>query len=543
MKRIVGGLGRLAMVVALFGAASVSATTYYIAANGSDSNNGTSKNTPWLHAPGMTGCSGTCASTTPEPGDNFIFRGGDSWHYNSASGSPVGLPWTWNWSGSPTNCQLNAAAGTVVKTSCIYIGVDQSWFEGSSWTRPILNMDNPPTNSRPASCTYDQTSVNAVEISNHSYLILDNFENLGECWTGNTNSNFIDSQGTQFEVSNSYFHGWTYASSSSSDNYGQLGGNTPRSSFMLCDHNVFDGSDSSLGNQANKASGMALYNACTEIAFNVFNRVSNGCICNPLSVHDNLFQYLYEPTGSTHGNIVEWNNENYSLPNVLYFYNNIIHDTNEGEGINLQMVTSPAYVFNNVSWLYRENPNGTNGTDGSNCLQLSVATSSTIYYFNNTLDFPCSVTGASSGGSTVNNFQNNHLIGYSAQNLSSLLSSSGTTVNDNANEVYQSESAANGQGYVPSNAYAPTNKSGATVGAGANLSSGLCSNVSNPIAASACQSGVGSITYDSTNHVVIAAAGTSRPSSGAWDAGAHQFSSAAVSGQPTPPSGLAATVQ
>ena len=35
MKRIVGGLGRLAMVVALFGAASVSATTYYIAANGS----------------------------------------------------------------------------------------------------------------------------------------------------------------------------------------------------------------------------------------------------------------------------------------------------------------------------------------------------------------------------------------------------------------------------------------------------------------------------------------------------------------------------
>ena len=106
MKQIVGGLGRLAMVVALFGAASVSATTYYIAANGSDSNNGTSKNTPWLHAPGMTGCSGTCASTTPEPGDNFIFRGGDSWHYNSASGSPVGLPWTWNWSGSPTNCQL-----------------------------------------------------------------------------------------------------------------------------------------------------------------------------------------------------------------------------------------------------------------------------------------------------------------------------------------------------------------------------------------------------------------------------------------------------
>src|ERR1700683_21618 len=35
---------------------------YYIAANGSDSNNGTSETSPWQHAPGMPACSATCAS-------------------------------------------------------------------------------------------------------------------------------------------------------------------------------------------------------------------------------------------------------------------------------------------------------------------------------------------------------------------------------------------------------------------------------------------------------------------------------------------------
>ncbi len=55
----------LALLATFFAAGSAFATTYYIAANGSDSNNGTSKTTPWLHAPGMPSCTGTCASTTP----------------------------------------------------------------------------------------------------------------------------------------------------------------------------------------------------------------------------------------------------------------------------------------------------------------------------------------------------------------------------------------------------------------------------------------------------------------------------------------------
>src|SRR5437660_9133415 len=109
---------------------SASATTYYIAANGSDSNNGTSKNTPWLHAPGMKTCSSACASANPKPGDQFIFRGGDTWHFGASTAPSTGGTWTWSWSGSSTGCNYPGAT-----SACIYIGVDQTWFSGSSWVR------------------------------------------------------------------------------------------------------------------------------------------------------------------------------------------------------------------------------------------------------------------------------------------------------------------------------------------------------------------------------------------------------------------------
>src|SRR5580704_6890233 len=103
--------------------------THYVAANGSDANNGTSKSTPWLHAPGMANCASSCASYTPAAGDSIIFRGGDTWHFGNSAAAPyVGSGWGWSWSGSNGNP--------------IYIGVDQTWFAASSWARPILHGDN-----------------------------------------------------------------------------------------------------------------------------------------------------------------------------------------------------------------------------------------------------------------------------------------------------------------------------------------------------------------------------------------------------------------
>jgi len=61
---------------------------YFIAANGSDANSGTSESSPWLHAPGMPNCTANCAAHTPVAGEGFIFRGGDTWHFGNSSASP-----------------------------------------------------------------------------------------------------------------------------------------------------------------------------------------------------------------------------------------------------------------------------------------------------------------------------------------------------------------------------------------------------------------------------------------------------------------------
>ena len=97
-------------------------TCYYIAANGSDSNSGTTESSPWLHAPQMPNCSANCATVqngTLQPGTGLIFRGGDTWHISNSSASPyVGGTWGFNSGGTLNNP--------------IYIGVDQNWFSGSA---------------------------------------------------------------------------------------------------------------------------------------------------------------------------------------------------------------------------------------------------------------------------------------------------------------------------------------------------------------------------------------------------------------------------
>ena len=524
------------LFLGILSAGTASATTYYIAANGSDSNNGTSQTTPWLHAPGMPSCTGTCASTTPQAGDSFIFRGGDTWHFYSGSPS-IGGSWSWSWSGSSTNCQLDSSAGAVSKTSCIYIGVDQTWFSGASYSRPTFSQDNPITTARPGSCSHDSTNFNAINLGNQNYVILDGLEMSGVCWQGGANAEWVVAAGTQVEVSNNYFHGWIYGSGSSSDDYAAISGNMPKGNYILCDHNVFDNGDGSLGATAGQASGFAIYNSCKEIAYNVFSHVSNGCICNPASVHDNLFQYLYEPQGSQHGNIVETNTAQ-SVTGPVYFYNNVMHNTNEGVGVWLETVSDNLYFFGNVSWHYRENSDGTNGNDGTNCYMLDQTSSSaSVYFYNNSNDYPCNFR-IINGASPTLHFGNGQYIGYSG-GLTSTYTTSGPVVDD-GHEIFQSEAAANGQGYMPANNYAPTAAGDATVGAGANFSS-FCSRIPSASAASACTSGIGEVSYDTTNHVAVPVPPVSRPGSGAWDVAAYQYGSGAT--MPSPPTGLAALVQ
>lgn len=167
------------------------AATYYVAMGAtacggsacSDSNNGTTKTTAWLHAPGMANCTNTCNATTPAGDDSIIFRIGDTWTNASFS---------WSFKSSGTAGHL------------IYYGVDPTWTDGSARTRPIFNLGNAsPTDS-----------LFRIILLNKSFITLDNFEIVNvACLPSATNGtttvfDWFDNSETNVLVENMYVHGW-----------------------------------------------------------------------------------------------------------------------------------------------------------------------------------------------------------------------------------------------------------------------------------------------------------------------------------------------
>jgi hypothetical protein len=512
-------------VVTLFFACASFATTYYISANGSDSNNGTSKTTPWQHAPGMNGCSANCAAKTPQAGDQFILRGGDVWHWGS--GSPTGIPWSWNWSGT--------SGGR------IYIGVDQTWFSGSSWTRPVMNGDNPLSTSAVGSCAFFS---GGQFVQNANFVDFDNVEFKGMCWSGadgrgasscssgcdysqlTMNANTHDST---FE--NLYIHGWTHTPFSCSFTT-QLNGTCDVAMSILNDSHsngdvnnryigiVIDGSDS------DRRSGGCIAYGGYDIHNSVCRFNSQAFVTNNTRFfHDNLIEFIDESgDGVKHSNGWELNGSNTDLD----WYNNVVRHIGTVATIGVNLWFNPAgtlRAYNNV--VYDIHMAGGNYWD--------VAGNGPEVIYNNTLE----------GGPIANNtFQppitsrNNHFIGCTGVSGGCFLSAS--NVND-ANSVFQTESVANAQGYVAANNFGPTAATNATVGAGTNLTSVGCSTF-----AGICQDTTLGVGYDSVNHVVIVPGRTpkARPASGAWDAGAYFFGGTPVTGSnpPSPPTGLSAVV-
>jgi hypothetical protein len=540
----------LALLATFFGAKSTSATTYYVAANGSDSNDGTSKTTPWQHAPGMSTATGVASSATINPGDSLIFRGGDTWHFGNSALAPFAGykngAWSFTSSGTFADCNLNASAGPIATTSCIYIGVDQTWFSGSSWARPQFNMDNPITNTSPTSCLFEDSNFTLLNFSGQ-YLIIDNFEILGYCWNKTNLFDSVVSIGTNDEIKNSYWHGWsmgataTGCGSCDSDEYWAIGGNAIGSwpNYVRIDHNIFDGSDSTYGNlpvaPGNATGGIFLTGG--EIDHNVLNHCSNGMkYYATILIHDNFFENMSEPiAGGTHGNVMEWSPTNYTVS--TYYYNNVVRETNEGETIDMYPGAASSskygYIFNNVMTGPNANPTNCYMVEGD-----AAGGAGLTQVFNNTNDSPCIIR--SLRGSSTGVYQNNHLIGFLG--FSGEGGFAGMTTNtNNGNEILQSESAANAQGYVRGNDYAPTLGNNATVGKGANLTS-LCNGMDNNVAMSACKLGIAGVTYITLNHTAVDIAPSARPANGPWDVGAYQYSGNSAS-KPVPPTGLQVIVQ
>jgi hypothetical protein len=530
---------RLVRFAILLGCALIAghafATTYYVAANGSDSNNGTSTSTPWQHAPGMTGCSGNCASKTPQAGDKFILRGGDAW-FPSGAGTPVGLPWNFGWSGN--------------SGSRIYVGVDQTmangsgagttgWYDpavcGPSWCRPRMNGGNPPSTSAVSACAHTFNSGNDTNVFTYvsgSYLTFDNFEYLGLCYTGykfgsNVYMQFWSSYGI---IQNMYLHGWTHTSAINGNGDGGVGilGTTSNTAT----HNqiiglVCDGSDTD-----KRSLGYCVYGDLYDIHNSVFRYIINGAVGgNCSTIHDNLAEYVSWNGGpydtSMHDNVFECNN---SINANGYYYNNLIRHARSAVTF-WTCARQVDYIFNNIQYDI-----GSQGWDlaGSNASPCVGGGQSFIY--NNTME---------SGGA---NFQNTTQ-GWNGDLKNNLYingaSALGNGTHPETNATVLTTAEATARGFTASADFVPTDStcngisSKCPMSSGANLSN-ACSSAGNALCAD-----MAGVQYDAVNHRAIYPRSTpvQRPSgSVAWDVGAVQSTLSSAT-RPTAPAGLVATVK
>jgi hypothetical protein len=592
------------------------AATYYIAADGFDSNEGTSKSTPWLHGPGMYGCSGNCLNkangtsgySQPTGGDSFILKGGDTWDTHTPTGAGEPMDW-WDfwWSGTTG--------------SPIYIGVDKAWYTGDTWTRPKLNGMNPLSTSGVDSCTYHSGYRSRFLSPGGNYLIFDNIEFLGMCWKV---FDFYSVDGTDRLSGDGSFTGgttnwtlgtgWAYGTNNvvkntagtgtlSHNTFSALGANAYRLSYTISNlsagsvtptvggspgttrsadgtymedivagntdgiiftstspsrftlddiavyhlyptypaymstgysHNVYQNlyfhgwtHEKFVGHGGNNGDGgtalfgdthkdccpgnQYLYNVCDgadsdehsficqwgdgyETAYSTFRNVGNGVIGGYFHLfHHNLFENIYFSDGpGAHSNGFEFNNE---AAGDNFVYNNIIRNFQDSSAIVKVWLcpNSITYFYNNV--MYGVGASG-NTFDISGNYGPCDNVAGVVNAYNNTWVG----VGATIGTSPRVNFVNNHFID----------SSLGGTALQNTSYVSQTTSQATADGYTSANNYAPTQRTGATVDAGTNLSG-----------------------YFTTDIL-----GVSRPRGPAWDIGAYEYVQGPDTTVPTPPIGL-----
>ena len=437
------------------------ATTYYVDySSGSDSATGTTKSTPWKRCPVMAGFSGSYRHSA---GDQFIFKGGVTWP-NACF---------------PLSINNGGSAGSVD-----YYGVDNTWYTGSSWAKPIFDLQNTETAS----------SNRVIAIANGlSYITIDNIEITGFYWTGATTYGYDQICGygnsTYLTFSNLYIHSWTHGTTANGTTdqamifVGALFADTPNVIIEYC---TIDGS---LSND----SMYCFYGGFGQIRFNTIHGVANGMVVSTSGVatnhqiHDNS---IYNIVGSfdpaMHGNAM-------LLQGPGLVYNNLIYSNAEMHlYVDVSNVTDEVRIYNNVCW----NNTGVNATIvlddyNGNC-------TGTVRVYNNTATASGGGTGSCMGvinrSYTISTLivQNNHFI---SSNVGSIQSIKGPVTNYTYNHnVEQTPTQATTQGYTMGNKYAPT-AGGSTIDAGVSESA-----------------------YFTTSIL-----GVSRPQGAAWDAGAYEL--------------------
>ncbi len=493
---------------------ALAATTHYIAANGADSNNGTSETTPWSHAPGMANCASACASYTPVAGDQFILRGGDTWTNSS-------FPWKWNWAGT--------------SGSPIYVGVDKTWFSGGSFARPIFSLGGTAIGS----------NGNLILLSNNQYITFDNFEITGFKDNGNNvfSNNVVFTTGADAQnITNMYMHAWVANLSGNDDMVFIQGCNTNcNQPNALFEFNYMNGSDATPASTSDThGSGQFIkYPTGGTIAFNYVNNVSNVFVGTSVSggavkIHDNNFGFVWTSFDATnHENIMEFQIGGNTI------YNNVYHDTTSTSVWPMPLdptASSTDWVFNNVCYNVTKD-----------CISIDTSgtfPSYTANIYNNTLvpasGYFCADTTDRGATNSIGALKlvNNYCVTGAGTSVASWCfsgtsSCSTVTTLTQTTNVITTASMATTQGYTASETfpYSPTAVTNATVGTGTN-ETGVWPTGSTNDTAYGCTIAAGNmVTCPSrTQHP--------RPSTAAWDVGAYESG-----GGPSAPTSLTGIVQ
>jgi hypothetical protein len=507
------------------GTSGASPTTYYIdnsptGCGGSgcrDSNSGTSKTTAWAHLPGMLTWAG---SHIPAAGEQFILRGGDTWHH-----ADLGI--TWNWNGTSNNP--------------IYVGVDQTWFTGASWSRPIFSCDG-------VACSDSISGQWAQFWVYGTYVTIDNIEFTGT-FMGSSDAHdvkHIALNQAGDEVKNCYFHGWTKVAGTGNDIYGitvYTGGGGSQVANTSIHDNVIDGLDSfKAGSRTGYgiANGQSVYNNYLRYVFNGINGLMD-------TVHDNVVEHVdFHADSGLHCNGI-YHKGPLSSTTKITMYNNVIRDGSASGCVawyvqgDAQCPTCTTYLYNNVFYNF---PNSS--IPSINFAGDPGAQGGTMYQYNNTVVG----NGYCTGGEADPTHGATHYSNYHCMADTGLCDTvSGTVCQDDnpGHTRYETVSSGIANGYCEPGVggctatlpFAPSNGSSPTVGLGANLSS-LIATIG-PAFGFDTTLGVG---YDTVNHKVTipARSPVARPSSGAWSAGAYQVSGSQAQA-PQPPVNLQATIQ
>ncbi len=424
---------------------------------GADNNTGTDKNTPWKHAPGMTDCSDLCKAVVLQPGDSVIFKGGVTWDHTC-------FPFTIRTPG------LNDSRR-------IYYGVDQTWFSGSTWTRPIFDEeDNIPTGYSMVvfGPTAAWLTLDNIEIKN--FRIENSSDPLGR--------SMIQFQygATNITVTNSLIHSWTATvggcDSGCDDQTGAVTGLGPMTNTVLDHVTIYN-------DKGNKNIGACSFNVAV-VQYSTLHDCTQGTFGGVI-VHDcQIYNIRQSGDASAHENALQTSSGRAQI------YNNVVHDVFHGTCVYpvLGPDSGTVNVFNNVVWNCVPTPFGPDSE------RIGSATVDVNIYNNTAKGGSVFSAGPRAGNNPIRvlTIRNNHWISDLSNPLY-VVNGAAMTITQ-SNNIVMTTAVATRQGYTVENRFAPTNITNSTVDTGSSEAARLFS------------TDIGGVT---------------RPQCKGWDVGAYEF--------------------